>query len=284
MAPTPPVVLTIAGFDPSSGAGITADIKTIAAHGCYGVACITALTVQSTQGVSRVEALPAKLVTETLKELSRDVELAAVKIGMLGSAEVTGAVSSFLEAEKPPYVVLDPILRSSSGARLLEPKGEKLMIERLLPLATVITPNLDEAAALAGFPVTNLEEMRAAAQRLHQLGAPNVVVTGGHLDKATDLLSFTHPNGGIESQVFKAERQRSRSTHGTGCAFASALACHLAQERNLPEAVLLAKAYVAAAITHAQPVGRGTGPVDHLYRMHQPPRRQAAVADPEPVG
>ena len=284
MAPTPPVVLTIAGFDPSSGAGITADIKTIAAHGCYGVACITALTVQSTQGVSRVEALPAKLVTETLKELSRDVELAAVKIGMLGSADVAGAVSSFLEAEKPPHVVLDPILRSSSGARLLEPKGEKLMIERLLRLATVITPNLDEAAALAGFPVTNLEEMRAAAQRLHELGAPNVVVTGGHLDKATDLLSFTHPNGGIESQVFKAERQRSRSTHGTGCAFASALACHLAQERNLPEAVLLAKAYVAAAITHAQPLGRGTGPVDHLYRMHQPPRRQAAVADPDPVG
>ena len=284
MPQTPPVVLTIAGFDPSSGAGITADIKTIAAHGCYGVACITALTVQSTQGVSRVEALPARLVSETLKELSRDVEIAAVKIGMLGSADVVAAVCDFLEPGKPANVVLDPILRSSSGARLLEPKGEKLMGERLLPLATVITPNLDEATALSGVAVTNLEEMKAAALRLHELGALNVVVTGGHLDKATDLLSFTHPNGGIQTQVFKAERQRSRSTHGTGCAFASALACHLAHGRALPEAVLLAKAYVAAAITHAQPLGRGTGPLDHLYRMHEPPRRQAAVADPEPVG
>ena len=283
MPQTPPVVLTIAGFDPSSGAGITADIKTIAAHGCYGVACITALTVQSTQGVSRVEALPARLVSDTLKELSRDVEIAAVKIGMLGSAEVVAAVSEFLGSAKLGNVVLDTILRSSSGARLLESKGEKLMVERLLPLATVITPNLDEAASLSGLPVTNLEEMKAAALRLHEQGAANVVITGGHLEKAIDLLSFTHPNGGIESQVFKAERQRSRSTHGTGCAFASALACHLAHGRALPEAVLLAKAYVAAAITHAQPLGRGTGPLDHLYRMHQPPRRQAAVADPEPV-
>ncbi len=283
MPQTPPVVLTIAGFDPSSGAGITADIKTMAAHGCYGVACITALTVQSTQGVSRVETLAAKLVSDTLAELGRDLEIAAVKIGMLGAAEVVAAVSDFLGAAKLPNVVLDPILRSTSGARLLEPKGEKLMVERLLRLATVITPNLDEAAALSGLPVSNLEEMKAAALHLHELGAANVVITGGHLDKATDLLSFTHPNGGIESQVFKAERQRSRSTHGTGCAFASALACHLAQGRQLPEAVLLAKAYVAAAITHAQPVGRGTGPLDHLYRMHQAPRRQAAVADPEPV-
>jgi hydroxymethylpyrimidine/phosphomethylpyrimidine kinase len=283
MPQTPPVVLTIAGFDPSSGAGITADIKTIAAHGCYGVACITALTVQSTQGVSRVQALPGKLVSDTLKELSRDVEIAAVKIGMLGSAEVVAAVSDFLSSAKLPNVVLDPILRSSSGARLLDPKGERVMSERLLGLATVITPNLEEAAALSGVPVTNLQEMKAAALRLHELGAANVVVTGGHLDKATDLLSFTHPNGGIENEVFKAERQRSRSTHGTGCAFASALACHLALGRQLPEAVLLAKAYVAAAITHAQPLGRGTGPLDHLYRMHEPPRRQAAAADPEPV-
>jgi hydroxymethylpyrimidine/phosphomethylpyrimidine kinase len=283
MAQAPPVVLTIAGFDPSSGAGVTADIKTMAAHGCYGVACITAMTVQSTQGVTRVEPLPAALITSTLQELNRDLEISAVKIGMLGSAGVAAAVCEFLEAVKPPNVVLDPILRSSSGARLLDPKGEKLMLERLLPLAAVITPNLDEAAALSGLPVTNLEEMKVAAERLHQLGAANVVITGGHLDKAIDLLSFTHPNGGIENQTFKAERQRSRSTHGTGCAFASALACHLAHGRQLPEAVLLAKAYVAAAITHAQPLGRGTGPLDHLYRMHEPVRRPAPVGDPEPV-
>ncbi|HEU5335702.1 MAG TPA: bifunctional hydroxymethylpyrimidine kinase/phosphomethylpyrimidine kinase [Terriglobales bacterium] len=283
MPQTPPVVLTIAGFDPSSGAGVTADIKTIAAHGCYGVACITAMTVQSTQGVTRVEALPARLIGDTLQELNRDLEIAAVKIGMLGSAEVVAAVAGFLSASKLGNVVLDPILRSSSGARLLEPKGEKLLLERLLPLVAVITPNLEETAALSGLPVRNLEEMKTAALHLHELGAANVVVTGGHLDKAIDLLSFTHPNGGIETQVYKAERLRSRSTHGTGCAFASAVACHLAQGRQLPEAVLLAKAYVTAAITHAPPLGRGTGPLDHLYRMHEPPRRPAPVADPEPA-
>lgn len=284
MPQTPPVVLTIAGFDPSSGAGVTADIKTIAAHGCYGVACITAMTVQSTQGVSRVEALPSKLVSDTLQELSRDLEIAAIKIGMLGSAEVVAAVADFLASSKLGNVVLDPILRSSSGARLLESKGEKLLVERLLPLVTVITPNLEETASISGLSVKNLEEMKTAALRLHELGAANVVVTGGHLEKAIDLLSFTHPNGGIETQVYKAERLRSRSTHGTGCAFASAVACHLAHGRQLPEAVLLAKAYVTAAITHAPPLGRGTGPLDHLYRMHEAPRRSAAIADPEPVG
>lgn len=283
MPQTPPVVLTIAGFDPSSGAGITADIKTIAAHGCYGVACITAMTVQSTQGVNRVEALPARLIGDTLRELNRDLEIAAIKIGMLGSAEVVAAVADFLSSSKLGNVVLDPILRSSSGARLLEPKGEKLLLERLLPLVAVITPNLEETAALSGLPVRNLEEMKAAALRLHAMGAANVVVTGGHLDKAIDLLSFTHPNGGIETQVYKAERLRSRSTHGTGCAFASAVACHLAQGRHLPEAVLLAKAYVTAAITHAPTLGRGTGPLDHLYRMHEAPRRAVPIADPEPA-
>src|SRR5579871_1293134 len=283
MPQTPPVVLSIAGFDPSSGAGITADIKTIAAHGCYGIACITALTVQSTQGVSGVEPLPARLVANTLRELSRDLEIAAVKIGMLGSAEVVTAVSDFVASAKIPHVVLDPILCSSSGTPLLDPKGEKLMRELLLPRASVITPNLDEAASISGLSVTNLDEMKAAAARLHELGAPNVVITGGHLEKAIDLLSFTTPAGRIEREVFRAERQRSRSTHGTGCAFASALACHLAQGRQLPEAVLLAKAYVAAAITHAQPLGRGTGPLHHLYRMHETPRRAIAVTDPEPV-
>lgn len=283
MPQPPPVVLTIAGFDPSSGAGITADIKTMAAHGCYGVACITAMTVQSTQGVIRVEALPPRLISETLQELNRDLEIAAIKIGMLGSAEAVAAVADFLSASKLGNVVLDPILRSSSGARLLESKAEQLLLQRLLPRVTVITPNLEETASLSGLPVRNLEEMKAAALRLHELGAANVVVTGGHLDKAIDLLSFTHPNGGVETQVYKAERLRSRSTHGTGCAFASAVACHLAQGRQLPEAVLLAKAYVTAAITHAPPLGRGTGPLDHLYRMHEAPRRPASVADPEPV-
>ncbi len=272
MAETPPVVLTIAGFDPSSGAGVTADIKTIAAHGCYGVACITALTVQSTSGVRRVESVDAGLVTETLEELAADLPIAAVHIGMLGSVKVVRAVAEFLESRSGksrfPNVVLDPILKSSSGTDLLDTPGTKLLIEKLIPLADVLTPNVDEAAALTGLKVRDPDEMRAAAAKLHELSSAAVVVTGGHLEKAIDLLSFNTKRG-IEQEVFKAERQRSNSTHGTGCAFATAIACHLALDRGLAEATLLAKTYVTAAIAAGHPLGRGTGPVHHLYRMHQ---------------
>ena len=281
MAQLPPVVLTIAGFDPSSGAGVTADIKTIAAHGCYGVACITAMTVQSTAGVRRVEAVSPDLITDTLRELAADVEIAAVHIGMLGSAKVVRAVSAFLETEQLPNIVLDPILKSSSGANLVDTAGARLLSDILLPLADVVTPNVDEAAALAGIAVTNPDQMRAAAHKLHAMGSANVVVTGGHLDKAIDLLSFTTRKG-IEQEIFKSDRQRSNSTHGTGCAFATALACHLALGRGLPEAVLLTKAYVAAAIANGHPLGRGVGPVHHLYRMNQQ-RRPATIAEVEPV-
>jgi hydroxymethylpyrimidine/phosphomethylpyrimidine kinase len=277
MAEKPPVVLTIAGFDPSSGAGVTADVKTIAAHGCYGVACLTAITVQSTAGVRRVEAVDPSLVTETLEELASDIPIAAVHIGMLGGAKVVKAVVEFLARRsgkaKLPNVVLDPILRSSSGADLLDAAGTRLLIEKLIPLADVITPNVDEAAVLTGLKVTDLEEMRAAAAKLHQMGSAAVVITGGHLEKAIDLLSFTTKRG-VEEEVFKADRQRSNSTHGTGCAFATAMSCHLALDRGLAEAALLAKTYVTAAIAAGHPLGRGTGPVHHLYRMNQ--QRRAA--------
>jgi hydroxymethylpyrimidine/phosphomethylpyrimidine kinase len=272
MAEKPIVVLTIAGFDPSSGAGVTADIKTIAAHGCYGVACVTAMTVQSTAGVRRVEAADPGLVTETLEELAADIQIAAVHIGMLGTAKVVRAVAEFLSRRsgktKLPNIVLDPILKSSSGADLLDGPGTRLLIEKLVPLADVITPNVDEAAVLTGLKVTDLGEMRAAVSKLHAMGSRAAVITGGHLDKAIDLLSFATKNG-VEQEVFKAERQRSNSTHGTGCAFATALACHLALNRGIAEATLLAKTYVTAAIAAGHPLGRGTDPVHHLYRMHQ---------------
>lgn len=277
MAQSPPVVLTIAGFDPSSGAGVTADVKTIAAHGCYGVACITALTVQSTAGVKRVEAVSPELIVETLEELSADLEISAVHIGMLGSGKVARVVGDFLQESELSNVVLDPIIKSSSGSDLIDAPGLRVLVERLLPQATVITPNVDEAAALTGLAVTNLEQMRVAATRLHEMGATAVVITGGHLDKAIDLLSFTRRQG-TEQEVFKSNRLESKSTHGTGCAFATAMACHLARGRGLPEAVLLSKAYVAAAIANAHPLGRGTGPVHHLYRMHQ--QRRVVINDP----
>lgn len=282
MAESPPVVLTIAGFDPSSGAGVTADIKTIAAHACYGVSCITALTVQSTAGVRRVEPCSPELVADTLGELWGDVEIRAVHVGMLGARRVAEAVASFLEERKPANVVLDPILRSSSGTDLLDVPGRRVLVERLLPLATVITPNVDEASVLTQLPVSNLAEMRAAAGKLHEMGAEAVVVTGGHLDKAIDLLTFKTRRG-VEQEVFKSEKQRSSSTHGTGCAFATAMACHLALDRGLPEAVLLAKAYVTAAISRAHPLGKGVGPLHHLYRLDQQRRLPVASVEPEAV-
>jgi hydroxymethylpyrimidine/phosphomethylpyrimidine kinase len=290
MAATPPVVLTIAGFDPSSGAGITADIKTIAAHECYGVSCITALTVQSTQGVRRVEVVDPGIIAATLQELASDLDIAAVHIGMLGSEQVVGVVADFLgdfpDHSRLPHVVLDPILKSSSGADLLDAAGTRLLIERLIPLAELVTPNLDEASALTGIAVANLDQMGEAAARLHSLGARNVVVTGGHLEKAIDLLSFTTIHGiekGTEKEVFKSDRQRSNSTHGTGCAFSTALACHLAHGRGIPEAVLLSKAYVAAAIASAHPLGKGVGPLHHLYRLGQQRRPSAIVSETEHV-
>jgi hydroxymethylpyrimidine/phosphomethylpyrimidine kinase len=268
MADVPPVVLSVAGFDPSSGAGITADIKTIAAHGCYGVACITALTVQSTAGVRRVEPVGAELLEESLEELAADLEISAVHIGMLGGEGAADVVAGFLARHQLAHIVLDPILRASSGTDLIDSSGLRSLAERLIPIATVITPNADEAAALTGLVVSNLDQMRSAAHALHLMGAKAVVVTGGHLDWPTDLLSFPSRQG-IQQETFKASRQLSRATHGTGCAFSTAIACHLAQGRALPEAVLLAKSYVSAAISHAYPLGQGAGPLHHLYSFHQ---------------
>jgi hydroxymethylpyrimidine/phosphomethylpyrimidine kinase len=267
MLPSPPVVLTIAGFDPSSGAGVTADIKTIAAHGCYGIAAITALTVQSTTGVWKVDPVDVKLLRDTLATLVADVKVSAVHIGTLGSGDVVSEVASFLKQSPLPNIVLDPVLAASSGAKLLDDAGLKVMLEKLFPLTTVVTPNAHEAAVLTRLNVTNIDDMKQAAGRLREMGAQNVVVTGGHLDVAIDLLSFS--DGGV--QTFKSERLESNFTHGTGCAFSSSIACHLAQGRPLAEAVLLAKAYVTAAISNGYPVGKGTNPVNHMYRMKNHP-------------
>jgi len=277
--PSPPVVLTIAGFDPSSGAGVTADIKTFAAHGCYGVACLTAITVQTTAGVHGVEPLSAATVRHTLAELASDVPIAAVRIGMLGTCDVLDAVSEFLTLPGLTNVVLDPVIMSSSGKRLLEAAGVE-RLKTLFPRVTVITPNVDEASALTGMAVTNLDEMKSAAGKLHAMGAENVVITGGHLEKPIDLLSIATA-GAVEQTQFASDRVRSTSTHGTGCAFAAAVAANLALGRQLRYSVVLAKAFVTKAIARAYPVGKGTGPVHHLYRMDEQPSPRQDPAVPE---
>ncbi len=251
------MVLSIAGYDPSSGAGITADIKTIAAHGCYGITCITALTVQSTRGVLRVDPVEGRIITETLEELALDVDIAAVKIGMLGSAEAARAVAAFLKRHLPSHVVLDPIIKSSSGADLIEKNGLEILKQKIVNQATVITPNLSEAATLTGLEVTNREQMEQAAERLQQMGARTVIITGGHLDVPVDLVL----SRGRSATLLEGTRIASASTHGTGCAFSTAIACGLAKGKSVIEAARAAKRYVENELQKPKMMGAGVGPV-----------------------
>jgi hydroxymethylpyrimidine/phosphomethylpyrimidine kinase len=262
-SPHPPVVLSIAGFDPSSGAGITADIKTIAAHGCFGVTCATALTVQNTSGVDRVVPVDPKVIHQTLRSLAADMPIASVRVGMLASAAGANEVADFLLALPGVPIVLDPILNSSSGAELLEKAGVDVPKKRLLPAATVITPNLAEAEELTGLKVQSLPEMKAAAAVLKKMGARNVVITGGHLPSASD---FVRLESGAEHEL-SGRTIESLSTHGTGCAFATAMACNLAKGSDVLTAARAAKEYVASAIEKAYPVGKGIGPVNHLFKL-----------------
>ncbi|HEX4008124.1 MAG TPA: bifunctional hydroxymethylpyrimidine kinase/phosphomethylpyrimidine kinase [Acidobacteriaceae bacterium] len=258
-----PIALTVAGFDPSSGAGVTADLKVFTNHGVYGVSAITALTVQSTLGVRRVQPVAAKLLRETLECLADDLPIAGVKIGMLGSAENVREVARFLRGAAIPRVriVLDPVLASSSGAALLKPEGVRCLRDNLLPLVGWVTPNLAELAILIGRPVAGRTQVPGAAQDLAALAALapgiHVVVTGGHLNPPNDYLRTA--DGHVT--WFPGARVKTASTHGTGCAFSSALLCRLLAGDAPAEAVAGAKAFVRQALLTAVPVGQGKGPV-----------------------
>lgn len=258
----PPVLLTIAGFDPSAGAGVAADLKTFAAHNCYGVAALSALTIQNTRGVRGVQPVSAEVLRAQLDELTKDVPLAAVKIGMLGTRANVQVVAELLEKKKFPAVVLDPVLRATSGMELLDAAGIKELSRRLLALATVITPNIAEAAALSGIEIKGLDEMKAAAEKLREMGARAVVITGGDLERPVDIFY-----DGAALTPLGSDRVKSDNTHGTGCTFSAAIAANLAVGRQLADAVVLAKAYVAKAIEKAYPIGKGKGPLNHFYRQ-----------------
>ncbi|MGH9452540.1 MAG: bifunctional hydroxymethylpyrimidine kinase/phosphomethylpyrimidine kinase [Terriglobia bacterium] len=275
-----PVILTIAGFDPSGGAGILADLKTFAAHNCYGVAAITALTIQNSQGVAQVYPIETSKLRECLENLLADGHICAVKIGMLANAANATVVSEFLASNPELPVVLDPILRSTSGKELIDAAGTKVLRTELLKRATLITPNLAEAAVLTGLKVETVEEMKTAARRLHEMGAQSAIVTGGHHEKAVDVFF-----DGAHLEVFSGDRVKPENTHGTGCTFASAIVANLAHGRQMKEAIVLAKVFVTEAIRKAFPVGPGRVPLNHLYRMQQAPRPVAdhAPAVPEAV-
>jgi hydroxymethylpyrimidine/phosphomethylpyrimidine kinase len=269
-----PVVLSIAGFDPSSGAGIAADLKTFAAHGCYGVAAITALTIQNTQGVTALYPTEPAVLKDTIAALLTDGRVKAIKVGMLANQANAEVVREILESNPALPSVLDPIFRSSNGRDLADAACQEFVREQLIKRAYVITPNLFEASAMTGLRVENQEAMKAAARKLVEMGARAVVVTGGHLDKAIDVLF-----DGSELEVFTGDRVKPDNTHGTGCTFSSAIAANLALGRQLRDAVVLAKAYVTEAIRKAYVVGPGRVPLNHLYRMTQPAR----VADHSPA-
>ncbi|MGH9685056.1 MAG: bifunctional hydroxymethylpyrimidine kinase/phosphomethylpyrimidine kinase [Candidatus Acidiferrales bacterium] len=263
----PPILLTIAGFDPSCGAGVAADLKTFAAHNCYGVAAVTALTVQSTQGVLSVHATPAAQLRAQLDALADDIAIAAVKIGMLSNRANASVVTEFLDKQKFQHVVLDPVFRPTAGnAELLDTSGLKFVRDELLKRVSVITPNIPEAEFLTGMEVKDFNAMKAAAQKLVEMGARAVVVTGGHLEKPTDVLCDA---AGGEVETFGGDHVKSVNTHGSGCTFSSAIAAQLACGLPLREAVILAKAYVTKAIEKSYSIGKGAGPLNQLFRFHQ---------------
>ena len=266
-AAAPPIVLVIAGFDPSGGAGIAADLKTISAHNLYGVAAMTALTVQSTKGVLSVHPIPSATLRAQLDALVADVKPVAIKIGMLANRGNAQVVAEFLDAHKFTNIVLDPVIKPSSGGiDLLDAGGVKFLTEELLKRANLVTPNIAEASLLSGLPIKDLAGMEAAARKIVEGGAKAVIVKGGHMEKPVDVLF-----DGTEMFTFGGDQVKTLNTHGSGCTFASAIASQLATGRALREAVLLAKTYVQKAIEHGYAIGKGAGPLDHFYRTHQEP-------------
>ena len=278
----PIVVLTIAGFDPCSGAGVTADVKVFAAHRLYGIAAATALTVQSTVGVRRVDPVDASLLAETLAYLAEDLPIAGIKIGMLATSANVVAVAefvrSFLTASSQGKfsIVLDPVIRSSSGHALLDDDGLVCLREHLLPLVTGVTPNLDELLLLAGRRPrgagsgagqshrTVVEE--AAALLARQYPDLAIIATGGHLPAPEDYV-LPPASSSLLPEWLPGEWVDTRATHGTGCAFASSLLCGLVQGLTWHQAARAAKRYVTEALRAAAPVGAGGGTMDHFYRF-----------------
>ncbi|WGY47297.1 bifunctional hydroxymethylpyrimidine kinase/phosphomethylpyrimidine kinase [Vibrio sp. ABG19] len=270
-----PIVLTIAGSDSGGGAGIQADIKAISATGGYACSVITAITSQNTQGVSAILPVPVEHVESQLDAVFSDLDIVAVKIGMLADSNIIAAVARKLRQYQPRFVVLDPVMVATSGDLLLQSAAIDSLQRELLPLATLITPNLPEAAALTGLPLCEQEsQLEAMSAALRALPCQAVLLKGGHLPGTSHsddwLLS------GTDTAVFRAQRVDTQNTHGTGCTLSSAIACYLAQGFTLQDAIRHAKHYISRAIAHADEldVGRGHGPVHHFFALSPIPSSQ----------
>lgn len=259
-----PVALTIAGSDPSGGAGIQADLKTFHQFGVYGEAVITLLTVQNTLGVSKVEVMPAALVAEQIEAVLADIKPGAAKTGALGNAEVVEAISALASRFDFPLVV-DPVMISKHGSPLLSPDAVAVFKTRLLPVTTLLTPNLDEASALSGLEIRTLAHMREAARHLVDLGPKNVLVKGGHLTGEPVDVFYD----GSQCVELPGRRIQTPHTHGTGCTYAAAITALLATGLSLQEAVTRSKHFIQAAIETAPGLGSGNGPVNHFASVEK---------------
>jgi hydroxymethylpyrimidine/phosphomethylpyrimidine kinase len=263
----PRSVLIIAGSDSIAGAGIQADLKTCAALGVYGMTAITALTAQNTLGVTAIHEAPPEFVAAQIDAVEDDVRPDAVKTGMLANATIVEVVAAKVKEHALPFLVVDPVMVAKGGDRLLKKDAVRALRELLIPLADVVTPNTPEAEDLVGHPVRTDEEVRAAAREILSWGARNVVVKGGHREGAESVDVLWD---GRNFHEYRATRVKTKSTHGTGCTFASAIAAFLARQEEVPDAVRHAKEYLTGALKHAEPIGHGHGPVNHFW-MHDEP-------------
>ena len=257
------VALTIAGSDSGGGAGIQSDLRTFAAHGLHGTCAITAVTAQNSVRVTDYVALEPAMVVAQIDAITSDMTVAAAKTGMLANRAIIYAVARAAAGWSVPHLVVDPVMVAKGGDRLLDHEAEQAYVERLFPLATVITPNLSETEALLGRPVRTLEDMKAAARELYRRGVPAVIVKGGHLPGDAVDVFFD----GSRMEELRAVRIETANTHGTGCTYASAIASRLANGDELLAAVRGAKAYLTEAIRRSYSVGHGHGPVDHLHPL-----------------
>jgi hydroxymethylpyrimidine/phosphomethylpyrimidine kinase len=263
--------LTIAGSDSCGGAGIQADLKSFSAQGIYGMSVITAVTAQNTQGVFAVQDIAPDLIEQQIDAIFTDIEVDAVKIGMVSQIASIESISKKLNQYKPRNVVLDPVMISKSGYSLLQPEAKTALIEKLLPLADVLTPNLPEAEAILEekhqreYKITNVDEMILAAKEIHKLGPKYVLIKGGHLEgKAVDVLY-----DGTDMTFFETERINTKNTHGTGCTLSSAIAANLALGFSIVESVRKAKEYITVAIEQSLEIGKGVGPTNHFYTLYK---------------
>jgi hydroxymethylpyrimidine/phosphomethylpyrimidine kinase len=260
-----PSVLTIAGFDGSGGAGIQADIKAISALGCYATSVLTALPVQNTQGVRNIYPIPSAAVVEQIEAILDDIVPNAIKIGMVHTPELVSAIVQTLSKYESCPIIFDPVMVATSGHRLIEEETIKAIIENLLPLATIITPNMDEAAILSGMEVKNLEDMYKAGQKIKGLDCSTVLLKGGHQVSTTLTSLFLDADNQFHS--FETMKFNTKNTHGSGCTLSSAIASYIAQGKTLHDAVTLGQQYVYDAILNGKDVdtGKGNGPLNHFF-------------------